>query len=129
MIKINDKEYKNYDIKVHWGNFEAKVCGEKVKGEAPFVKFNIDNNIFIGLEFVFSKDMFINFELNKVIDLNHYISDITYEDEKGWSSIVIGKYDCNMIKTSEKDFQLNFYVESKEIDSITIEIATNIKLL
>ena len=134
MIKINEKEYHNYDIKIDWGKFEAKVCGRKINGESPFIIFNIENNIYIGLEFIFSKKMFNKMEINKKINLNKYISDITYEDKKGWISIVTGNYECNVTKVKNDCLKLEFLVEPNELDVEefginNIEIETYVNLL
>lgn len=129
MIKINEKEYHNYDIKIDWGKFEAKVCGRKINGESPFIIFNIENNIYIGLEFIFSKEMFNKMEINKKINLNKYISDITYEDKKGWISIILEKYNCNINRINNHSFQLDFNISSYEFDMLNIEIKDIIKLL
>ena len=134
MIKINEKEYHSYDIKIDWGKFEAKVCGRKINGESPFIIFNIENNIYIGLEFIFSKEMFNKMEINKKTNLNKYISDITYEDKKGWISIVTGNYDCNITKISTDCFNLDFLVEldefhANELGINDIKIQKYIKLL
>lgn len=134
MIKINGKEYYNYDIKIDWGKFEAKVYGRKINGESPFIIFNIENNIYIGLELIFSKSMFDKIELNKKINLNKYISDITYEDKKGWISIVTGNYECNVTKVNNNRFKFDFLVQPDEFDADefdinNIEIETYINLL
>ena len=143
MIKINGKEYCDYDIKIDWGKFEHIICDDKInwgKFEhgatidelnemAPFIKFNINNEIFIGIECILSKEEFLNLELNKLIKLNKYISDITYEDEKGWISIVTGNFDCKIIRISANLFKLDFFVKSDEYDINDIEIKTDIYLL
>ena len=64
MIKINDNKYVEYNTKISWIDFERNsnnaeiVWGKAVhnlnaKNEetAPFIEFNINNNILIGLEF------------------------------------------------------------------------------
>ena len=145
MIKINEKEYYDYDVKIDWGKFQNVICDNKIiwgKFEhtvalnklneiAPFIKFNINNDIFIGIECNLSKESFLNLELNKLINLNKYISDITYEDEEGWISIVTENYDCNIIRTSDNLFKLDFFVKPNELDfNINIiEIKESIKLL
>lgn len=126
MLKINDRKYNDYDIKVKWGNFSAYSNGTKTSGTAPFITFNIKNSIFVGLEFIFSKEMFENTELNTVINIDKYISDITYEDEKGWASFITEKYNCNMTRINENIFKIEFYIESEEMNII---IGTNIELL
>lgn len=129
MIKINNKEYYNYEIKITWGNFDVCSNEKKVLGLAPFIQFNIENNIFIGLEFVFSKEMFENTKLNMVTNIDKYISDITYEDENGWISLILEKYNCNITRMNENIFKIEFCVESKEIEEFNIIINTNIKIL
>ena len=122
MIKINNKEYNNYDIEITWGDFDVVSNGEKRKGSAPFIIFNIENNIFIGIETIISKDMWKNMNLNTKVNIERYISDITYKDEAGWISIITGKYNCNILRISEKEFKIEFCVESEEIDEINIII-------
>ena len=73
-------------------------------------------------------------EINKKINLNKYISDITYEDKKGWISIVTGNYECNVTKVSNNRFKLEFLVEPDELDVEefdinNIEIETYVNLL
>ncbi len=145
MIKINEKEYYDYDVKIDWGKFEHIICDDKInwgKFEhvaaidgsnemAPFIKFNINNDIFIGIECNLSKENLLKLELNKLINLNKYISDITYEDEEGWISIITGNFDCKIIRTSDNLFKLDFFVKPNELDfNINIiEIKESIKLL
>ena len=129
MIKINKDEYFNYDIKITWGNFNAQVAGKKIEGLAPFIQYNIENKIYIGIEFVFSKEMFESVELNKMININNYISDIIYEDKNGWISLIISKYNCNITRINQDTFKLELSLESNEFDINSIEIKTDIKLL
>ncbi len=129
MIKVNDKYYSDYNIKISWGNFEAIILGEKTKGIAPFIKFNIEDNLFIGLETRLSKEMLEKISFNEKINIKKYITDITYEDAKGWISIITGKYDCYISRMNENNFKIEFYIESEEIEEININIDTNINLL
>lgn len=129
MIKINDKEYYDYKTRITWGNFEVYTDGNKRTGESPFITFAVENNIFIGLEITFSKDMFMNTVLNKKVSLKKYISDITYEDEKGWRSIISGEYNCDITRTSVNNFKIELNIENDEFDVINIIIDTNIELL
>lgn len=126
MIKINDKEYSNYNIKITWENFLVSSYNKKRTGIAPFITFNIENRIFIGLEFTFSKEMFENTKLNTRTNITEYLSDILYEDEKGWISIITGKYDCSITRTSENIFKIEFFVEAGDLNII---IDTDIELL
>lgn len=126
MIKVNNKEYDNYYTKITWGTFEVYSYGEKRTGISPFIAFNLENNIFIGLELTFSDKMFKEMQLDIKTNVNNYVSDITYEDEKGWVSLIIEKYNCNITRISNKNFIIELYLIS---DEFNINIDTNIELL
>jgi len=118
MIIINNQEYNNYEIKIDWSNFSVYSNGKRRIGIAPFITFNIENNIFIGLEFTFSKEMFKDLELNKKINVEQYISDIVYEDEEGWISIINQEYNCNITRKDEINFKIEFCIENIIINTI-----------
>lgn len=126
MIKINNKKYDNYYTEIAWGTFDINSYDEKRTGNSPFITFNLENNIFIGLELTFPDKGFKKMKMNIKTNINNYVSDITYEDEKGWTSLITKKYDCNITKTSEKNFIIEFYSIS---DELNINIDTNITLL
>ena len=127
MIKINNKRYDSYDYKIVWGNYDAVILGKRNTGVSPFIKFNIEDNIFIGIETVFSKELIKSMNVNEKFCLNSYITDITYEDEKGWVSIITSKYNCELIKLGENRFILELTVDSSEIDNLNINVNSNIK--
>ena len=139
MIKINDKQYDNFDIKVTWNKFKVSNNHGATLGyfihsnendnkeeKAPFVVFCVEDRILIGLEFSCSQEMFLNTKVNVKTNVKQYLSDITYEDKKGWDSLIVGKYDCNITRIDDKTFNLDFYVEDFETK---ITINTNINLL
>lgn len=103
--------------------------GVERKGRAPFIQFSIENNIFIGIESTFSREMWENIKLNENVSINRYICDITYEDEHGWVSIITGKYNCCITRISDVGFRINFFVDSEDIEEINIIIDTNIEVL
>lgn len=129
MIRINNKKYYNYDIEITWGNFKTIVCGQETCGIAPIIRFNLENNVFIEIESVFLKEKVENSYLNEKINIERYITDVIYKDDKGWVSIITGKYSCSIIRVDEKRFKLEFFIESKEIEPINIIINTNVELL
>jgi len=129
MIKVNDNEYLNYKTNIVWCNFEVSFSNNVRRGTGPFITFDIGNKIFIGLELLYSKKMFINTELNKKINIKEHISDITYGDENGCASIINGQYDCYITKTSLKNFRIVFNVICEKIDMLNISIDANIDLL
>lgn len=129
MIKINNLEYNKFEIKISWGNFSVSSYGHKRNGIAPFITFHI-NNIFIGLEFNFSKEMFENTKIGTKADMKKYISDITFEDEKGWISINDGQYDCNITRINDKKFHITFHIIAYDLDDkYDIFIDDNIDIL
>ena len=127
MIKINNTEYSKYNTNIHWGNFERTHNKIKEKGIAPFFKFNIENKILIGLEFVYSKENWQNIPLQTKVNLNEYLSDITYEDNKGWISIITGNYNCTITRINDTEYKLDLLIK-EEYEEIDITIDTEIEL-
>ena len=123
MIIINNKKYNEYSIKVSWGEFSVvSHCGKRRKGIAPFISFNIDNNKFVGLEFTFSDEMFKQMKENNKLNIKEYISDVLYEDERGWISIINSDYNCDITRIDEKNCKINFYIQAEENISIDSKI-------
>ena len=129
MIIINNQKYADYTIDISWGNFSVHSCGIHRKGIAPFITFNIDDNIYIGLEFMVAKEMFASIKLNTIINIENYLSDITYEDELGWISLITGKYHCQITRIDDKKFNLKLTVNADEVDIINIKLDSDIILL
>ena len=108
MIKLNKQEYANYTTEITWETFDVYFQGKKRKGTAPFISFNIENEILIGLELTFSKEMFNNLKLNEQINIESYITDIT--------------------KIEQRKFKLNIDVIAEQFEELKISIDTNIEL-
>lgn len=115
MIQINDQEYNNYSTNITWGKFSVSSYGQKRIGIAPYITFNINNKIFIGLELTFSDEMIKNCKIDTKINITNYLSDICYEDEKGWLSLTTGKYDFYITRINDNSFKFNFIVEDGKI--------------
>lgn len=115
MIRINNIVYNKFETKISWGNFLVSSYGYKRTGVAPFITFYV-NNIFIGLEFTFSKEMFENTVIGIKTDIKEYISDVIFKDEKGWLSINDGQYECNIIRINEKNFHIIFHIIAHDLD-------------
>lgn len=126
MIKINDTQYADDCIKITWKNFNtSNASGKKRFGKAPLITFCLEKNISVELEFTFSQAMFLDTKTNIRTNIKEYVSDIIFKNDKGCTSLIYGKYDCNITRINEKKFNLDFYVEEKEI---SIFINTNIDL-
>lgn len=59
--------------------------------------------------------MFENTKLNVLANIDEYISDITYENEKGWLSLIIEKHSCNIKRINESIFKIEFCIENEDI--------------
>ena len=114
MIIINGKNFDNALKKVSFGEYNVTQDGKKRNGSAPFISFKVDN-VILGLETIYDKKWFEELKINDKKDISKYISDITYEDEKGWVSLITGNYNCFVTKTKNNMFSLEFSCEAEEI--------------
>lgn len=130
MIKINDKKYDKYNTSVSWGKFSVSSSLVKREGKAPFIEFIIEDNFLIGLELTFSKEMFEETPVNKKVDISRYLSDITFEDNKGWISIIENKYECYITRIDKNDFEFDFHIVCDDFDDIAnIDILSKVSIL
>ena len=129
MIKINNKISKKYKTKIIWNNFSAVVNGKKEIGLAPIIKFFIDNKIIIELELVFSKEKFQELEINKKINISRYLVGVSYEDDKGWLPILNDSTSIYFTRINQTEFNIDFEINSIELDDIKININTCLKIL
>lgn len=123
MLKINNTVYDNYEIEVLWGKYTWK----KETGLAPFIKFENDK-FCIGLELRYSDVMFKETKLNIKKDITKYITDITYEDKKGWISLIISEYTCSITRIDNYNFKIEMNINSKD-DNIIIKTNETIKII
>ncbi len=72
--------------------------------------------------------MFNNLKLNEQINIESYITDITYEDKNGWISLITDKHKCNITKIEQRKFKLNIDVIADQFEELKISIDTNIEL-
>lgn len=113
MIIINGKNFDNALKKVSFGVYNITQDGKKRNGSAPFISFKFDN-IILGLETIYDKKWLEELKLNDKKDISKYISDITYEDEKGWISLITGNYSCFINRAENNKFALEFSCEAEE---------------
>jgi len=132
MISINSKTYNNFDKKILWIKFNVNSKVEGIKksrsGEAPFIQFNINNNIFIGIETTYPKDWLSDLQVGAKINFSNYLSDITYEDFEGWQSLIMGKYECELLKKDNEIYNVKLIVESDEFEKLIIKIDEDINI-
>ena len=113
MIIINDKNYDNALKKVSFGEYNVTQDGKKRNGRAPFISFKFDN-IILGLETIYDKNWLEELKINDKKDISKYISDIPYEDEKGWISLRTGNYSCFITRVRNNIFVFELKCEDEE---------------
>ena len=113
MITINDKNYDNVLKKVSFGEYSVTQDSNVRIGSAPIITFKIDN-ILIRLETTYDKKYLEELNTNDKKDINKYISDITYEDENGWVSLITGNYNCFITKYRNNKFVFELKCEAEE---------------
>lgn len=128
MITINKRNYQNPLIKVSFGEYNINYNGKKRKGEAIFLSFKLDN-IYIGLETIYDKNWLKELNINDKKDISSFISDITYEDEKGWLSLIGGACKCFVNRIENNMFIFSFNCETEECgDYYTISVYEKVKI-
>lgn len=113
MIVINDKNFNNTLKRVSFGEYNVTENGKKRNGSALFISFKFDN-IVLRLETVYDKKWLEELKINDKKDISKYISDITYEDEKGWISLITGISKCFINRIDNNKFLLEFNCEAEE---------------
>lgn len=113
MININKKNYENPLIKASFGEYNVNQNGKKRNGKAAFISYKL-GNIYLGLETVYDKNWLKELKINDKKDISNYISDITYEDEKGWISLITGTYKCFVNRIENNIFVFEFNCEFEE---------------
>ena len=113
MIIINDKNYDNVLKKVSFGEYSVTQDSNVRIGSAPIITFKIDN-ILIRLETTYDKKYLEELNTNDKKDISKYISDITYEDENGWISLITGNYNCFITKYRNNKFVFELKCEAEE---------------
>lgn len=127
MIKINNDEYRNINTNISFGNYNVVQDGINKKGISPIIDFSFDN-IHIRIETVLDKDIIMKMKNNDSIDITRKITDISFEDEKGWISLIIGSFKCNLNKISDDLY--NIILECNcdvGLDCFNISLNENIK--
>ena len=115
MIKINDIVYNDVLKRVSFGEYNVTQDGKKRNGCAPFISFKLDN-ILLGLETIYDKKWLKDLRINDKKDISKYITDITYEDEKGWISLLTNNYNCFITKVNDDLFVIEFSCDAEECD-------------
>ena len=113
MIKCNTKVYHKVLYKVSFREYLVHQNGEKRRGKAPYITFKLDN-FELGLEFVYDKEWLKELKINDKREITSYLTDITYNDSKGWISLIYGKYKCYLKRINHHEYILDFWCNAIE---------------
>ena len=119
MITVNNKSYKNNPVTVTFGDYNISQNGKRRSGRAPFISFKC-NNLYIGIELIYDEKWIIELKENNKKDISKFVSDITYEDEKGWISLNHGKYNCYLEKINNHEYKIELNCCAKEEEEMYI---------
>ena len=116
MIVINNKNYKNIVQNITYGKYNVSQNGKKREGFAPFVSFKCDD-IYVGLEMTYDIKWIEELKVNTIVDITKFISDITFEDENGWMSLILGEYTCLLSKIGNDEIGIDLKCKGEECDT------------
>lgn len=129
MIKINNNTHEKILSKILFGHYEVTQDGKKRKGEAPFISFKFDD-AYLGLELIYDKMELKELPKNEKKDISRYVSDITYEDKKGWISLIIGIYKCYVTRIEDDLFNFELTCDVEEYrEHYSILLNENVKII
>ena len=113
MIKVNDKSYDNIPKKVSFGEYSVTQDDKKRVGKAPVISFDSDK-MHLKIETIYDKKWLKELKINDKKDITKYISDVTYEEGKGWMSLTPGNCKCSIYRIDNDIFVIEFNCETEE---------------
>ena len=64
----------------------------------------VEDIIRIRIETTYDRNLFTKLNVGKQVDISDSLSDISYEDKKGWISLVYGYHKCIVERIDKKTF-------------------------
>ena len=125
MIRYNDKVYNKSLYQISFGEYKVKQNGKERTGKSPRITFMLDD-FNLMLEFIYDKEWIRELKINDKKDISKYVTDITYNDSKGWISLIYGKYQCFLERIDNSNYLLDFYCNT--IDEEEFSIVLNEKI-
>lgn len=123
MIVINSEKCCLENVNVSYGRYKVVRRGKSIKGIGLYICFKYDISS-VGIEMTYDLRDIKILKVNSTIDITDYVSDITFEDENGWLSLILGDFVCLLTKR-EKDL-VNIELKYKgEECSINFDIYIN----
>ena len=77
MIKINDKEIKDYKITISIDPLSAIINGKRMKTESPYICIETKDKI-IAIETIYPINWLKELKINKIVDIKKYIAEIEF---------------------------------------------------
>lgn len=127
MIKLNNTLYSKLSYKVSFGDYQVKQNGKKRTGKSPRITFMWDN-FNLMLELIYDKKWIRELKINNKKDISKYVTDIIYDDGKGWISLIYGTYQCFLKRIDNELYLLDFYcniIEYEEEFNIVLKEKIN----
>ncbi len=130
MIKLNNNIYHNISYQVSFGEYQVKQNGKKRTGKSPIITFMWDN-FNLMLELIYDKEWIRELKINNKKDISKYVTDIIYDDGKGWISLNYGTYKCFLKRIDNENYLLDFYcniIEYEEEFNIVLKEKINFNI-
>ena len=125
MIRYNDKVYNKSLYQISFGEYKVKQNGKERTGKSPRITFMLDD-FNLMLEFIYDKEWIRELKINDKKDISKYVTDIIYNDSKGWISLIYGTYKCFLERIDNEFYLLDFYCNT--IDEEEFSIVLNEKI-
>ena len=126
MIRYNDKVYNKSLYQISFGEYKVKQNVKERTGKSPRITFILDD-FKLGLELVYDKKWIKELKINDKKDISKYVTDIIYNDSKGWISLIYGTYQCFLERIDNELYLLDFYCNTID-DEEEISIVLNEKI-
>lgn len=126
MIRYNDKVYNKSLYQISFGEYKVKQNGKERTGKSPRITFMLDD-FNLMLEFIYDKEWIRELKINDKKDISKYVTDIIYNDSKGWISLIYGTYKCFLERIDNEFYLLDFYCNTMD-DEEEFSIVLNEKI-
>lgn len=122
MIKINEKEIKDYKIKVSIDPLSTIINGKRMKTESPYICIETKEKI-ISIETIYPINWLKDLKINKIIDIKKYISEIEFIHDGFLENTIYNIEESTIEKLEENKYKL-IIKTTKEIKFEFNEIIT-----
>ena len=125
MIKVNNIEFKSVKTEVIKNSYKNTKNNETREGKSLYIKFICDS-VSVGIENNYDIEMLSKLKLDVKEDITKYLTDIYYEDDKGWISLITSDYKCYITRLDDNKYNINLSVKDYDYDIEVNEDITGI---